>query len=118
MAIYLGCMLPYTSSDSVKKPSGQLCVVFSSCFEWGLQSLDCHQPSGGLLPHLSILTNKLAVYFCCTFLKVTLTGSYPAPCPMKPGLSSWYCYPATIWLSNACIIQPKVLFVNVAKMFL
>lgn len=26
--------------------------------------------------------------FCCTFLRVTSTGRYPASCPMKPGLSS------------------------------
>ena len=26
--------------------------------------------------------------FCCTSLRVTSTGRYPAPCPMKPGLSS------------------------------
>ncbi len=31
---------------------------------------------------------KLAVYFCCTSLGVASTGCYPAPCPMKPGLSS------------------------------
>ena len=29
-----------------------------------------------------------AVYFCCTFLKVAFTGSYPAPCPVELGLSS------------------------------
>jgi len=29
-----------------------------------------------------------AVYFCCTSLGVASTGRYPAPCPMKPGLSS------------------------------
>ncbi len=29
-----------------------------------------------------------AVYFCCTFLEVASTGSYPAPCPMELGLSS------------------------------
>ena len=29
-----------------------------------------------------------AVIFCCTFLKVTFTGDYPASCPVKPGLSS------------------------------
>ena len=31
---------------------------------------------------------SLAVYFCCTSLGVASTGRYPAPCPMKPGLSS------------------------------
>jgi len=30
----------------------------------------------------------LAVYFLWHFPKVTLTGRYPAPCPMEPGLSS------------------------------
>ena len=30
----------------------------------------------------------VAVYFCCTGLRVTPTGRYPASCPMKPGLSS------------------------------
>ena len=25
---------------------------------------------------------------CCTFLRVTPTGRYPAPCPVEPGLSS------------------------------
>ena len=89
MAIYLEYMLPYISSDTLKKPSGQLYVVFLSCFGWGLQCPDCHQPGGELLPRLSILTTCVAVYFCCTFLKVAFTGSYPAPCPMKPGLSSW-----------------------------
>ncbi len=29
-----------------------------------------------------------AVYFCCTGLGVASTGCYPAPCPVKPGLSS------------------------------
>ncbi len=29
-----------------------------------------------------------AVLFCCTFLRVTSTGRYPASCPVKPGLSS------------------------------
>ncbi len=29
-----------------------------------------------------------AVYFCCTGLGVASTGRYPAPCPVKPGLSS------------------------------
>jgi hypothetical protein len=29
-----------------------------------------------------------AVCFCGTFLQIALTGRYPAPCPVKPGLSS------------------------------
>ena len=31
---------------------------------------------------------SVAVYFCCTGLRVASTGRYPASCPMKPGLSS------------------------------
>ena len=34
--------------------------------------------------------------FCCTFLKVAFTGSYPASCPVEPGLSS------CAWLSPNC----------------
>ena len=58
----------------------------------GLQSLLSRQRSGELLPHLSTLTSlsmiRLAVYFCCTFLRVASTGYYPAPCSMELGLSS------------------------------
>lgn len=32
--------------------------------------------------------NRLAVYFCCTFLGVASTGRYPASCPLELGLSS------------------------------
>lgn len=31
---------------------------------------------------------RQVVYFCCTFLRVTSTGYYPAPCSMEPGRSS------------------------------
>ena len=45
---------------------------------------------GGSLLHCpSTLTDLMsAVHFCCTVLGVTSTGCYPAPCPVKPGLSS------------------------------
>jgi hypothetical protein len=39
----------------------------------------------------------LAVCFCGTFLRVAPTGRYPAPCPMKPGLSSSKPLPAMTW---------------------
>ena len=48
----------------------------------------CYQQGGSLLHCLSTLTRKLAVYFCCTILRVASTGRYPASCPMKLGLSS------------------------------
>ena len=38
-----------------------------------------HYFSGELLPRLFTLTNFLAVIFCCTFLKVSLTRRYLAP---------------------------------------
>lgn len=49
----------------------------------------CYQKGGELLPRLSTLTKyNLAVYFCCTFLKVTFTRRYLASCPTELGLSS------------------------------
>ena len=38
----------------------------------------CHHTCGKLLPYLFTLTFYKAVIFCCTFLKVSLTGRYPA----------------------------------------
>jgi len=46
---------------------------------------------GALLPHrftLTGITRKPAVYSLWHYPKVTLTGRYPALCPMQPGLSS------------------------------
>jgi len=49
---------------------------------------------GELLPHPFTLTPPDAKHrrgrfpFCGTFLPVTGTGRYPAPCPVEPGLSS------------------------------
>ena len=63
-------------------------LPFQSCSEWGLQGTLRRRSVGGLLPRLSILTAKAAVYFCCTFLEVAFTGCYPAPCPVELGLSS------------------------------
>ena len=42
----------------------------------------------GLMPKFSSKILGLAVYFCCTFLRVASTRRYLASCPMKPGLSS------------------------------
>ena len=39
--------------------------------------------------------------FCCTFLGVASTGRYPAPCPMKPGLSS--AFAAIICATQNCM---------------
>ena len=48
--------------------------------------------AGALLPHHFTLTapakTGAAVCFCGAFRQVALPGSYPAPCPVEPGLSS------------------------------
>jgi hypothetical protein len=48
--------------------------------------------TGELLPRRFTLTPAAGppgrFVFCGTFLPVTRTGRYPAPCPMEPGLSS------------------------------
>src|SRR5688572_22548019 len=61
--------------------------------------------TGALLPHRFTLTEEKRAaalpffasswrfVFCGTFLRVTPTGRYPAPCSMEPGLSS-PCYAA------------------------
>src|SRR5205085_6962910 len=55
-----------------------------------------HPAAGGLLPHHFTLTGAgRRCHFCGTFLRVTPTGCYPAPCPAEPGLSSEPCGPAT-----------------------
>ena len=56
--------------------------------------------TGALLPHrftltggtpsrgISVSTRPRRSVFCGTFLRVTPTGRYPAPCSLEPGLSS------------------------------
>ncbi len=74
-----------------RNTAGNCIVPVWSCFKWGLHSLSCYQGSGKLLPYLFTLTCIQAVIFCCTSLRVTSTGRYPASCPAKPGLSSSVC---------------------------
>lgn len=64
-------------------------VLFWSCSRWGLHGFLSHLRNGELLPRLFILTKKiLAVIFCCTFLRITPTRRYLAPCSMELRLSS------------------------------
>ena len=59
------------------------------CSGWGLPEPYCHQHDGALLPHHCTLTpQRRAVCFCGTFRRLAAPGSYPAPCPKEPGLSS------------------------------
>jgi len=64
--------------------------VERSCFRWGLPEAASPQHSVSSYLTISPLRAPLgaAVCFCGTFLRVAPTGRYPAPCPMKPGLSS------------------------------
>ena len=49
----------------------------------------CYQKGGSLLHcHCTLTALMRRYHFCCAFLRVTPTGRYPAPCPVKPGLSS------------------------------
>ena len=97
MVIYLDCPSPDSSSGpfpgrNATYPRARRAAVWLSvwsCFEWGLHSISRYRKTGGLLHRHSTLTVRRRRYhFCCTFLGVTSTGRYPAPCPLKPGLSS------------------------------
>ncbi len=88
MTIYLLRPLPIGSSDVLQmRMASNLAAHF-------------YLASGGVYTAL-VVTDKAvssclafstlpfrAVIFCCTFLKVTFTGRYPAPCSVKLGLSS------------------------------
>jgi len=91
-------MLPVGSSDTTRKRDGQSfpygkAIGYSSirsCSKWGLHSRKvANALVSSYLAFPPLLPSKTeAVYLCCTFLQVTLTGYYPAPCPMELGLSS------------------------------
>ena len=65
-----------------------------SCSGWGFPSRLIAQPlvrsyrTFSALPWTSLSAASRRLPFCGTFLKVTLTGRYPAPCPLELGLSS------------------------------
>ena len=86
MIICLGLALLQSSSHLSGTDGPPMCPRSRCCSRWGLQSAPCRQGTGELLPRLSILAIRCpkaaeAVYFCCTFLEVASTGSYPAPLP-------------------------------------
>ena len=73
--IYLDLALPQDSSH----PSGLRKIAVrqtphSVLHQVGFTWQYCLQYPGELLPRLSTLTEKSAVYLCCTFPKVTLGG--------------------------------------------
>ena len=89
-------MLPTGSSDQPETGGPRHCLLFGLASDGVYMCPVCYQTGGSLLHCPSALTTSLrslgikpvAVYFCCTGLRVTSTGRYPASCPMKPGLSS------------------------------
>lgn len=92
MIIYLGLMLPLDSSDLPKSTTGRRNAFYSVLlrmgFTWSLAVTNKAVSSYFTFPPLPQSAQDVAVYFCCTFLRVASTGRYPASCPMKPGLSS------------------------------
>ncbi len=109
MVIYLDLTSPPNSSDLPENIGGQpiFCsVLLRMGFTWTLPvtrqavvsytafpplpnaALAAFQRKNILCILHGISLAKRAVYFCCTFLRVTSTRRYLASCPVKPGLSS------------------------------
>ena len=90
MIIYLVLMSPPGSSDLPESTTGRriaFCsVLLRMGFTYALSVTSQAVSSYPAIPPLH--SSYYAVYFCCTFLRVTPTGRYPASCPLKPGLSS------------------------------
>ena len=89
MIIYLDLLLPASSSGTPKSGPGKPIAFLLPCLGWGLH-VPCLLPAKrwALTPPFHPYRLIPAVYFCCTGLRVTPTGRYPASCPAKPGLSS------------------------------
>ena len=77
IVIYLGHILLYASSHAIQKVPSKLNLLLRCCSRWGLHcpSMSPYQRWALTSPFHPYLT---AVIFCCTFLKVALTGRYPA----------------------------------------
>ena len=84
---------------SLKRPTRELERAILDALLFGLapggvyRASDVTIEAGELLPHRFTLTARNRGFsrrftFCGTFLPVTETGGYPAPCPMELGLSS------------------------------
>ena len=82
-------------------PRAKAAAARAACVPLGLapsgvyQELCHHSSSWSLTPRFHpCLCDSLksvkpsAVHFCGPILQLALTGHYPAPCPMEPGLSS------------------------------
>ena len=78
IAIYLEYILLYISSHLGERRRAALTFRLRCCSKWGLHKFYVTIELSELLPHFFTLTFKKAVIFCCTFLKVSFTGRYPA----------------------------------------
>ena len=92
MIIPLGPLLPAGSSNLPESSDGppSNALLFGLAPGGVCLASDVTTGTGELLPHRFTLTPPSAgrFVFCGTFLLVTETGRYPAPCPAEPGLSS------------------------------
>lgn len=95
-AVVADCLICYLPGDVrwatlLRRFERMQCPDTRYCSGWGLPCRQRRRRRGELLPHLFTLTLWQAnarYLFCGTFLEVSLTGCYPAPCPLELGLSS------------------------------
>ena len=80
MVIYLVHILLHVSSHQIRRWRAVLTFCLGVAPDGVYTDPVCHHTSGELLPHLFTIAShkRWAVIFCCTFLKVSLTGRYPA----------------------------------------
>ena len=88
MIINLECTLLHISSPPIQKMPRRLNLLFWCCTRWSLHQRYVTISVSRLLPYFFTLTIFMAVIFCCTFLRITSTRRYLAPCLVVPGLSS------------------------------
>ena len=89
MIIYLGRLLPAASSnlpETKRAASLSLLGLASDGVYTATPVTRCAVVS--YTRRFTLTMHAWRYTFCCTFLRVTSTGRYPASCPMKPGLSS------------------------------
>ena len=111
--ICLGRLLPAASSDLPGDRTGRPMVsIFGLASDGVYMATCCYQRHGGLLHRLFTLTTFVAVIFCCTFLRVTSTGRYPASCPAKPGLSSPVLLQPRSFIPLAYLLNINFLFLS------
>ena len=79
IVIYLEYILLYTSSRFFKNWRATLCLILALLRVGFALTRYVTIPAVSSYLAFSHLPHKVAFIFCCTFLKVSLTGRYPAP---------------------------------------